>query len=138
METKSVTTLSAIVEKTGTGFSAYFKGNEVPGVTTGESLEEVKENLEDLRELQVEYLKEQGKPYEHLENAEIKIGLDLGQFFEYFSFINKSALAERLHINKSLFRQYSRGIVPIADKRAQVITKELNRIGDELKSVSLV
>lgn len=130
--------LSAVIEKTATGFSAYFKSPEVPGATTATSLDGVKENLEELRDLQVEYLKEQGKEFAALENADIKIELDLGQFFEYFDFINKSALAQRLKLNKSLFRRYTKGLAPMGDKRVQDITTELNRIGEELKSVSLV
>ena len=128
--------MKAVIEKTSTGFSGYMEG--IPGATTGATLSEMRENFEELRNLHVAYLKEQGKPYKAIEKAEIKFVIDLRQFFEYFNIIKKSALAERLGINSSLMRQYASGLAPIADKRMKKISSELNKLGEELKSVDLV
>lgn len=127
--------LVAIVEKTSTGFSGYLK--DIPGITTGETLKEMIENFEEIKEMYVEDLKERGKDYEKIEQAKIIVKLDMKQFFDYFNFISKSALADRLGINRSLFRQYTSGLASLSDKRVKVISDGLHDIADELNSVSL-
>ena len=125
-----------IIEKTETGFSAY--SQDVKGIfTVGENFQELKENIQEVKNYQVEYLKETGKisEAEALENAEIVYALDLKQFFEYFSMINKSEFARYIGINPSLLRQYSHGLCYVSDERMKKIQDGLHKLAKDLSLV---
>ncbi|WP_422349893.1 type II toxin-antitoxin system HicB family antitoxin [Flagellimonas sp.] len=119
--------LTGIIEKTGTGFSGYFK--EVDGVASvGDSLAEMKENL--LEAIQLKLGTE--------DVGEIDYVIDLEQFFEYYKVINKSAFADYIGMNRSLFRQYASGLTKLSDKKLQDITTGLQRLAKDFGDVVLV
>lgn len=123
-----------ILEKSSTGYSAY--SEDLPGlVTVGDDIDEVKENFNEVLELQVEYLKEEGKnkEAEELQNAFITYYLDLKTFFEYYSLFNKSELANYIGINPSLLRRLSSGKEELSEKKALQIKEGLNKLASELK-----
>lgn len=133
---KAQNVLTVIVEKTGTGFSAYTK--EIDGLATiGDSLTELKRNFNEVLHYHVEYLQEQG---ENVTTNDFIINyvLDLEQFFEYFNVINKSAFAEHYAgINQSLFRQYTKKLAPLSDDKMLQISRGLHKLADELSDLTL-
>lgn len=73
---------------------------------------------------------------EELQDFKWEYRYDLGSLFDYYSFINVSALAKRIGINPSLMRQYKRGQY-ISKEQMGKIEKALREIGTELSAVSL-
>ena len=130
-------TLTVIVEKTGTGFSAYAK--EINGLATvGDSLAELKQNFNEVLTYHIEYLQEQGEASASIDNYDVYYVLDLEQFFDYFSVINKSAFAEHyVKMNTSLFRQYTRGLTPLSSDKLKQISEGLHKLADEINGMSL-
>lgn len=134
---KAQTVLTVIVEKTGTGFSAYTK--EIDGLATiGDGLTELKRNFNEVLHYHVEYLQEQGENVT-TDDFITNYVLDLEQFFEYFNVINKSAFAEHYAgINQSLFRQYTKKLAPLSDDKMLQISRGLHKLADELSDLTLV
>ena len=121
METK----LTAVIEKTGTGFSGYIK--ELNGIaTTGDTISEIKENFILALELK------------EIENYKIEYVVDLEQFFSYFKVINKSAFADYIGMNKSLFRQYTGSLTKLSDDKLLDITKGLHNLAKDFSNIVLV
>lgn len=119
--------LTAIIEKTNTGFSGYIK--EMDGVASvGDNLSEIKENL--IEAVQLKTGKEQVDDMEYV--------LDLEQFFEHYNVINKSAFADYIGMNRSLFRQYISGLTNLSDKKLFDISKGLHRLAKDFSDVVLV
>ena len=133
---KAPNVLTVIVEKTGTGFSAYTK--EIDGLATiGDNLTELKKNFNEVLHYHIEYLQEQG---ENVTTNDFTINyvLDLEQFFEYFNVINISAFAEHYAgINQSLFRQYTKKLAPLSDDKMLQISRGLHKLADELSNLTL-
>lgn len=129
------TKITIVIEKTNTGFSAYSK--DFLGITTvGETFSELKENINDAFEEQVEYLQETDSSIKQ-EDYEIDYAVDLEQFFEYFSVINKSAFAERYaKVNPSLFRQYTKGLAPLSSDKLKQISAGLHKLAEEINDLS--
>ena len=127
--------LTVIVEKTATGFSAYAK--EIDGLATvGSSLSELKENFNEVLQYHIEYLNEQGEALTK-ENFTINYVVDLEQIFEYFNVINKSAFAEHYAgMNKSLFRQYTKGLASLSGDKMAQISKGLHKLADEISDLT--
>jgi len=122
-------TYSAIIEITSTGYSAYIK--ELAGVVTvGDSMSEVKENVSEALELYFE--EEQNLEYTVL------FYVDLKQFFSYFKVLNKTAFAQYLGMNTSLFRQYTSGLAPLSDDKLKTISEGLQRLSFELNNLCLL
>jgi hypothetical protein len=108
--------------------------------TAGKTFEEIKENFLEVVEMSVEYYqeKQQWEDAERLQNAKLDFYIDVEQFFEYFYMINKTAFARFIGINESQMRKWSKGIVPISDKKALQIQKGLHNLADDLKAVHFV
>lgn len=119
------TKLTAVIEKTGTGFSGYIK--ELNGIATvGETISEIKENFILALELK------------EVENYKIEYVVDLEQFFSYFKVINKSAFADYIGMNKSLFRQYTGSLTKLSDDKLLDITKGLHNLAKDFSNIVLV
>ena len=128
--------IRVILEKTNTGYSAYAP-NEKGIATAGSSFDEIKDNIKEVIELQLEYLQEIGDIAEatRLKNARLEFFLDVEQFFEHFSMINKSAFAHYIGMNESQLRKISKGIVALSDKKALQIQKGLHNLAQDLRAV---
>lgn len=127
------------IEKTGTGLSAYSK--DFSGIFTAASdFEELKKNIKEVIDYQIDYLIETDDLQQatELKNSEIEYAVDFQQFFEYFSMINKSEFAKYIGINPSLFRQYTKGIVPVSDQRMAEIEKGIHKLAKDLSDVSFI
>ena len=133
--------IKVIIEKTNTGYSAYAPDEQGIAMTTaGKTFEEIKENFLEVVEMSVEYYqeKQQWEDAERLQNAKLDFYIDVEQFFEYFYMINKTAFARFIGLNESQMRKWSKGIVPISDKKALQIQKGLHNLADDLKAVHFV
>ncbi len=127
------------IEKTGTGLSAY--AGDYPGIATvAGNFSELKENISEVIEAETDYLLEKGmkKEAKDLKNSTIEYAVDFNQFFEYFSMINKTEFAKYIGINPSLFRQYTKGIVPVSDRRMAEIEKGIHKLAKDLSEISFV
>lgn len=122
--------IEMIVEKTKTGYSAYAEKYAV--YTVGSSLEELKENMLEALNL---YFEKQGKAI--VENN-LKISLDLPQFFEFYKVINAKALSERIGINQSLLAQYIKGNKKPSPTQTQRILKGVQQVGQELAAIQFI
>ncbi len=128
--------LIIVIEKTNTGFSSYIK--DIPGlVSVGDTITEIKENMKEVITMAVECRKEDGKDYTDLQR-EVSYAIDLEQFFEYYKVLNKSAFAEYIGINPSLFRQYTKGLAPLSSDRMKEIMQGLQKLAKDLERVVLV
>jgi len=122
--------IEMIVERTKTGYSAY--AEKYPVYTAGSSLEELKANILEALNL---YLEKQGKA---LTEKDLKITLDLPQFFEFYKVINAKALSERIGINQSLLAQYIKGIKKPSSTQTKRILKGVQQVGKELAAIQFI
>jgi predicted RNase H-like HicB family nuclease len=119
--------IEMIVEKTKTGFSAY--AEKYPVYTVGKSLDELKIQMIDALNL---YFEKDGRS---VTEKDLKINLDLPQFFEFYKVINAKALSERIGMNQSLLAQYIKGHKKPSSIQTQRILKGVQQIGTELAAI---
>lgn len=116
-----------VVEKTGTGYSAY---SETDGVfTTGANLAELRQNMVAVYNLQYRELGRSAT------EADLRIVLDLSQFFEFYNVINAKALAARIGMSQSLLSQYITGLKKPSAKQTSRILDGVRAVGRELATV---
>lgn len=119
--------IEMFVEKTKTGYSAY--AQKFPVYTVGKTLEQLKGQMLDALNL---YFKKEGKT---ITENDLKIVLDLPQFFEFYKVINAKALSERIGMNQSLLAQYIKGHKKPSTTQSQRILKGVQQIGTELAAI---
>lgn len=122
-----------IVERTGTGYSAFAADDKIPVVTTGADMSQLRDNILDAINSwrEVKGMKDISEKY-------LIIRLDLSQFFEYYKVINSSALAERIGISQSLLSQYANGIKTPSEKQINRILSAVKALGEELSHLELI
>ena len=122
--------IEIIVEKTNTGYSAY---SEAHGVySTAVDTSSLYSNLVDALNLYYEDL-----GYE-VSVDNLKLNLDLQQFFQYYKVLNANFLAQRIGMNPTLLSQYVRGKKHPSSKQTNKIIKGIHAIGKELSDINLV
>jgi hypothetical protein len=119
-----------IVEVTNTGYSAYATDYMV--YTVGANIEELRSNILEAINLHFE---EQGRA---INPEEIKITLDLPQFFDFYSVINASALCKRIKMNQSLLAQYISGHKKPSPAQLERILNGIRQVGRELAEINIV
>jgi predicted RNase H-like HicB family nuclease len=119
--------IEMIVERTKTGYSAY--SEKYPVFTVGKSLQELKANMLEALNLHFEA---KAKTFTE---ADLKITLDLPQFFEFYKVINAKALSERIGMNQSLLAQYIKGIKKPSSNQTLKILHGVQQIGNELAAI---
>ncbi len=119
--------IEIIVEKTKTGYSAYAVKH--PVYTVGKSLEQIKINILEALNLHFE------KQSKIITDKDLKIVLDLPQFFEFYKVINAKALSERIGMNQSLLAQYINGNKKPSTLQTKRILKGVQQIGTELSAI---
>jgi predicted RNase H-like HicB family nuclease len=122
--------ITIIVEKTKTGYSAY--AEKYPVYTVGKSLEELKSNILEAINLALE------KSRKSVTENDLKIVLDLPQFFEFYKVINAKALSERIGMNQSLLAQYIKGVKKPSPTQTNRILKGVQQVGRELAGVQFL
>lgn len=121
-----------IIEKTNTGYSAFAK--DYPVGTVGHTSDELFNHMLEAMNL---YFHEAGFDRK-VTMHDLKITLDLPQFFEYYKIINTKALGERIGLNNTLLSQYINGHKKPSLKQVQKILQGIRDIGRELVQVDLV
>jgi predicted RNase H-like HicB family nuclease len=119
-----------IVERTKTGYSTY--DVKYPAYSVGSSLEELRTNIVEALNL---YFEDKGKI---IDENDLKITLDLPQFFEFYKVINAKALSERIGINQSLLAQYIKGNKKPSATQTQRILKGVQQVGKELAAIQFL
>jgi predicted RNase H-like HicB family nuclease len=122
--------ITIVVEKTKTGYSAY--AEKYPVYTVGKSLEELKSNILEAVNLSLE------KSGKSVTENDLKIVLDLPQFFEFYKVINAKALSERIGMNQSLLAQYIKGVKKPSPTQTKRILKGVQQVGRELAGVQFL
>jgi len=68
----------------------------------------------------------------------LRLHLDLQQFFKYYKVLNANFLAERIGMNPTLLSQYVRGKKQPSSKQTDKIISGIQSIGKELADIQLV
>jgi len=119
--------IEMIVERTNTGYSVYAQNYLI--ATTGKDLIELKSNMVEALNL---YFEENGRK---ITENDIKVTLDLAQFFEFYKVINAKAFSDRIGMNQSLLAQYISGKKKPSSSQTQRILKGVQQIGRELAEI---
>ncbi len=122
--------IKIIVEKTRTGYSAY--ADKFPVYTVGRTLEELKANILEALNLLFD------KDSKSISENDLKILLDLPQFFSFYKVINAKALSERIGMNQSLLAQYIKGIKKPSPTQTNRILKGVQQVGRELAGIQFL
>lgn len=121
--------IAITVEKTETGYSAYTDDMSV--FSTGKDIAELHANL--LEALNLAY-EEAGYT---VSATNLKLHLDLQQFFQHYKVLNANFLARRIGMNPTLLSQYVRGIKQPSAKQTDKIVRGIQSIGKELAELRL-
>lgn len=122
--------IEMIIEKTQTGYSAY--ALKYPVFTTGKNLDELKLNMIESLNLFFENRRK------IVQESDLKIRLDLQQFFHFYKVINVKALSERIGMNQALLAQYISGIKRPSASQTLRILKGVQQVGKELASIQFI
>jgi predicted RNase H-like HicB family nuclease len=121
--------IAITVEKTETGYSAYTDDMSV--FSTGKDIAELHSNL--LEALNLAY-EEAGYT---VSATNLKLHLDLQQFFQHYKVLNANFLARRIGMNPTLLSQYVRGKKQPSAKQTDKIVRGIQSIGKELAELRL-
>jgi predicted RNase H-like HicB family nuclease len=118
------------IERTQTGYSAY--ADTLPVFTTSATIAELYENVLEALNL---YYEDQDID---LTTANLKLQLDLQQFFQHYRVLNASFLANRIGMNPALLSQYVQGIKRPSAKQTRRILQGIQNIGKELADLEFI
>lgn len=127
---------TVIMEKASDGFYSCFVEEDLPGFGLagyGDTAEDARADMlkayEEMKEM---------KAVEGVDVPELEFvyKYDLQTFFNYFSFLNITKVAEIAGINPSLMRQYTSGVTTAGQKQYDKIRVAVERIGKELSSAT--
>ncbi|MDR1004256.1 MAG: pilus assembly protein HicB [Prevotellaceae bacterium] len=124
--------VTVIMERASDGGYGCYVDDDLPGFGLsgyGDSAEAAKEDMLVAYDEIKEMLHEEGKDVPELEFI---YKYDLQSFFNYFSFLNVSRVAEMAGINASLMRRYTSGVANAGQKQYDKIKKVVTQIGEEM------
>ena len=125
--------VTVIMEKASDGYYSCFVEEDLPGFGLagyGDTAEAAKEDMmKEIKEMQAE----EGKKVPELEFI---YKYDMQSFFNYFSFLNVTKVAELAGINSSLMRQYTSGVTAAGQKQYDKIRVAVERITKELSAAT--
>ena len=128
--------VTVIIEKAKDGHYSCYVEDDLPGFGLsgfGESAEAAKEDMlksyQEMKEIQAE----EGKEVPELE---FTYKYDMQSFFDYFSFLNVTKVAELAGINPSLMRQYTSGVANAGQKQYDKIRVAIGKISKELSAAT--
>ncbi len=128
--------VTAIMEKAKDGHYSCYVEEDLPGFGLsgfGDTAEAAKgdmlEAYKEIKEIQAE----EGKEVPELEFV---YKYDMQSFFDYFSFLNVTKVAELAGINPSLMRQYTSGVTNAGQKQYDKIRVAVERISKELSAAT--
>lgn len=118
------------VEKTDTGCSAF--ADDLNVFTSADDIASIHNNS--LEAINLFY---EDKGY-YITPGNIRLHLDLQQFFKYYKVINANFLARKIGMNPTLLSQYVRGNKRPSIKQTNKIIQGIHSIGRELLDIELV
>lgn len=128
--------VTVIMEKAKDGNYSCYVDDDLPGFGLagfGETAEAAKEDMleayAEIKALQTEEGKE-------IPELEFTYKYDMQSFFDYFSFLNVSRVAELAGINPSLMRQYTSGVANAGQKQYDKIRVAVGKISRELSAAT--
>ena len=105
---------------------------------TGNTVQEAKASLLDTYQEILEMYAEDGEPVPtELQDLEFDFKYDIASFFDEYNWINISALARVLGMNKSLLYQYKKGNTYISHQQMKRIEKGVHELGNKLLAFSV-
>jgi len=124
--------LKVTITKEESGYSAVARIDEDFIGTEGETLEELKSNIQEAINLACER--------KHVVHTleEIDFTLDLQSFFDFYKVINAKALSERIGMNQSLLAQYISGKKKPSPDQIKRILAGVHQIGKELSEINFI
>ena len=128
--------VTVIMEKASDGYYSCFVEDELSDCGLagyGSTAEEAKKDLLNAYEEMKAIQKDEGKCVPELEFV---YKYDMQSFFNYFSFLNISKLAEIAGINASLMRQYASGAANAGQKQYDKIRSAVEKISKELSAAT--
>ena len=129
----------AIIEKGSDGlYGIHAPELENVIIGSGNTVAEAKNDLENSYTEMVECYIDENRPVpEELKDIEFEYRYDLSAFYNAHPYLNVSKLAEHLHVNASLMRQYKRGQY-ISEDQVFRIQEGIRSVGRELANTILV
>ena len=131
-------TVNVVVEKTGTGYSAYMP--DVPGVVSvGDTFNELRKNVEDAITLYLEASNEFGDKIPDILSEEYQLAFrfDIQTFMEWLSKVmSQKGLSDIAGMNESLISQYANGFKSPGPKQLKRMESALHRFADDLYAIS--
>lgn len=136
---KNMKKVIAIIEKGEDGtYGVYSPKLENVIIGSGDNVTEAKRDFENSYNEMVELYIDEGRPVpEELRDVEFEYRYDLSAFYNAHPYLNVTKLAEHLHVNASLMRQYRRGQY-ISEEQVVRIQEGIRSVGRELASTILV
>lgn len=119
-----------IVEKAEVGYAAYAKNYAI--FTMADNWDELEYNVLEAASL---WFEEEGRV---ITMNDIRMNLDLPQFFEFYNIINASALSKRIKMNQSLLAQYISGHKKPSPAQLQRIIDGIRKVGRELADINII
>lgn len=131
--------LQVIIEKGEEGLWGRIETKDYLPATYGATVEEITSNLRELINDYLENEPNKGDFWHNIESSravEFEYVYDIQAFFEQFSALNISKIAQLAGINQSLMRQYASGIKHPSPEQAKKVKKAVHDLGKELLQVS--
>ncbi len=122
--------INILVERTKTGYSAF--AEDLPVYSTGKDIVALKKGILEALNL---YFEDQQRT---ITETNLRITLDLHQFFEFYKVINAKALSERIGMNQSLLAQYVKGHKKPSSAQTEKILKGIQQVGRELANIQVI
>ncbi|MBI3134843.1 MAG: helix-turn-helix transcriptional regulator [Bacteroidetes bacterium] len=122
--------INVTVEKTKTGYSAY--AEDLAVFSTAKDIPSLYKNLIEALNL---FYEEAGY---FVDQSNIKLNLDLQQFFKYYRVLNANFLAQRIGMNPTLLSHYVQGRKNPSAKQTDKILHGIHTIGKELSEIRFV
>jgi len=130
-------TIIVILEKSEDNYSAYIPALD-GCIATGESLQEVKQNIEEAAEFHLDGMKKEGLdiPEAFQNDYTYVYKIDIESLFEWFSgVLTKSGISKLTGMNQSLVSQYANGMKKPGPKQTKKIEEAIHSFGEELLSI---
>ena len=120
-------------------FDIYLSDLQDHGIWgNGSTVQEAKEDLLNTYQEMLDSYAEEGKPIpEELRDLEFDYKYDIASFFDEFRWINISALAKVLGMNRSLLYQYKKGNTYISHAQMKRIEEGVHELGRKLLEFSV-
>ena len=127
--------VTAIMEKAKDGHYSCYVEDDLPGFGLsgfGDTAEAAKKDMMNAYQ-EIKKMQEEGKEVPELEFV---YKYDIQSFFDYFSFLNVTKVAEIAGINPSLMRQYTSGVANAGQKQYDKIRVAIGKISKELSAAT--